>query len=179
LEDKFGGKRCPVISGSGSQFLPPVTPAIEIVVSFVAIPFIRKYLDGVLNGEALKELGEKHRETISSWFSKLENELETVVTVTNDLLKDYPKAVVCRRQETDFILEVDLDTKKLRAVLNKNHSTEARVKLPGSIVKAVRYIVENQTDQYLEEFKLHFDFQSKEWDLYATTPIKLSNEKLV
>ncbi len=126
LEDKLGGTRAPIIRGSGSNFLSPVTPAIGLAVSFVVAPFVRKYLDGLLKGDALKELGESHREEVASWFFKLEKELATIVAVTNDLLKDYPNAVVCRHQRTDLILEVDLDSSKLSIPLNKYDSDEAR-----------------------------------------------------
>ncbi|MBW4439642.1 MAG: hypothetical protein KME10_00125 [Plectolyngbya sp. WJT66-NPBG17] len=71
LEDKLGGNRYPIIRGSSSNFLSPVTPAIGLAISFVVAPFIRKYLDGLLKGDALKELGESHREEVASWFSKL------------------------------------------------------------------------------------------------------------
>jgi hypothetical protein len=173
LEEKFGGTRYPIIRGSGSNFLSPVTPAIGLVISFVVAPFIRKYLDGLLNGDALKELGESHNQEITSWFFKLEKELVTIVAVTNDLLKDYPNAVVCRHQETDLILKVDLGHNKLSISLNKYHSYEARAMIPGSIVKAVKYIVENQVEGSLGDFSLQYNSQSKEWCMHVTKLIKL------
>lgn len=176
LEDKFGGTRCPIIRGSGGDFLTPVTPAIELVVSFVVVPFIRKYLDGLLNGDALKEVGKSHREEVASWFLKLEKELATIVTVTNDLLKDYPNAVVCRQQKTDLVLKVDLGSDELSLALNRYHSDEARAMIPGSIVKAVKYIVENQIEGNLGDFSLQYNFQSKDWCMHVTTLIKLSEK---
>ncbi|MBD2081394.1 hypothetical protein [Leptolyngbya sp. FACHB-17] len=176
LEEKLGGTRCPIVRGSGSNFLSPVTPAIGLVVSFVIAPFIRKYLDGLLNGDALKEIGESHREEIASWFFKLEKELTTIVAVTNGLLKDYPHAVVCRHQKTDLILKVDLGNNQLSIALNKYHSDEARAMIPSSIVKAVKYIVENQLKGSLGDFSLQYNFQSKEWCMHVTTLIKLSEK---
>ncbi|WP_250121358.1 hypothetical protein [Chroococcidiopsis sp. CCMEE 29] len=174
LEDRLGGTRCPIIRGSGSNFLSPVTPAIGLAVSIVVAPFIRKYLDGLLKGDALKELGESHREEVASWFFKLEKELATIVAVTNDLLKDYPNAVVCHHQKTDLTLEVDLGSNKLSVTLNRYHSDEARAMIPGSIVKAVKYIAENQVEGSLGDFSLQYDSQSKEWCMHVTKLIKLS-----
>jgi hypothetical protein len=174
LEDKFGGTRGPIIQGSGSDFLSPVTPVIELAVSFVVVPFIKKYLDGFLNGDALKELGESHREEVASWFFKLEKELTTIVSVTNDLLKDYPNAVVCRHQKTDLILEVDLGSNKLSLALTRYDCDEARAMIPGSIVKAVKHIVENEVEESLGNFSLQYDYEAKEWCMHVTRLIKLS-----
>lgn len=176
LEDKLGGARYSVIRGSGSDFLSPVTPAIGLVVSLVAAPFIRKYLDGLLNGDALKNLGETHHEGIALWFSKLEKEFATIVEVTNDLLKDYPDAVVCRRQKTDLVLRVDLGSNKLSVALNRGHSNEARAKIPSSIVRAVKYIVENPVGENLGDFTLRYDSLAQEWRMHVTTLIKLSDK---
>jgi len=174
LEDKLGGTRSPIIRGSGSNFLLPVTPAIGLAISFVVVPFIRKYLDGFLKGDALKELGESHREEVESWFFKLEKELAIIVAVTNDLLKDYPYTVVCRRKKTDLILKVNLGSNQLSLTLNKYHSDEARAMIPASIVKAVKYIIENPVERNLGDFSLQYDSQSKEWCMHVTTFIKLS-----
>ena len=174
LEDRLGGTRCPIIRGSGSNFLSQVTPAIGLAVSFVVAPFIRKYLDGLLKGDALKELGESHREEVASWFFKLEKELAIIVAVTNDLLKDYPNAVVCRHQKTDLILKVDLGSNQLSVALSRYHSDEVRAMIPASIVKAVKYIIENSVEKNLGDFSLQYDSQSKEWCMHVTTLIKLS-----
>lgn len=174
LEDKLGGTRCITIGSSGSNFLSPVTPAIWLAVSFVVAPLIRKYLDGLLKGDALKELGESHREEVASWFFKLEKELGTIVAVTNDLLKDYPNAVMCRHQKTDLILKVDLGNNKLSVALNRHHSDEARAMIPSSIIKAVKYIVENEVEGSLGDFSLQYDSQSKGWCMHVTTSIELS-----
>ncbi|MBD1845153.1 hypothetical protein H6F89_17440 [Cyanobacteria bacterium FACHB-63] len=174
LEDRLGGERTLLAKGSGDIFLSPVSPAIGLVASFVVAPLIRKYLDGLLDGDALEELGESHREEVASWFFKLEEDITTIVAVTDDLLKDYPNAFVCRRQQTDLVLTVDLGSSKLGIVLNKYHPDEARETLPNSIVKAVKYIVENQVEGSLGDFSLQYDSQSEEWYMHVTMLIKLS-----
>jgi len=176
LEDKLGGtnaSKTPSGSGGSSHLLDP---SVWLLASFVVVPLIKKYLDGLLNGDALKGLGEGHRKEIESWFLKLEKDLGTIVLVTNDLLKDYPNAVVCRQQKTDLVLRVDLGCNKLNITLNKNHSDESRAMIPGSIVKAVKHIVEDQTEGNLGDFSLQYDPRSKEWCMYVTTLIKLSEK---
>jgi hypothetical protein len=174
LEDRLGGTRAPIIQGSGSNFLSLVTPAIELAVSFVVAPFIRKYLDGLLDADALKELGESHREGFTSWFFNLEKELSTIVAVSNDLLKEYPNAVVCRHQKTDLLLKVDLGSNKLRIALNRYDGDEAIAKIPDSIVKAVKHIIQNKVEGSLGDFSLQYDYEAKEWCMNVTTLIKLS-----
>lgn len=173
LEEKLGGNRYPIVSGRGDNFLSPVTPAIGLAVSFVVAPFIRKYLDGLLNGDALKEAGISHREEIASWFPKLEKDLATIIAITNDLLKDYPNAIVCRRQKTELMLKVDLGSNQLRVALSRYHSDEVRAMIPGNIVKAVKYIVENQLEENLGDFRLQYNYQSKEWCMHVTSLVKL------
>lgn len=175
LNERFGGSCYPVFQGSGdTTCLPAVTPAIGIIVSFIVAPLIRKYLDGFLSGDEIKALGENNREEISLWFSKLEQELDILAAVTNDLLKEYPKAFICRRQRTNLILETNLGKSKLSIALSKDHSQEARAAIPSSIVNAIKYLAENPTDGNLGDFILRYDSGKNKWLIYVTNVIDFS-----
>jgi hypothetical protein len=175
LDKRFGGSTFPVLQGSGSSYLASVvTPNVGILVSFIVAPLVRKYLDGLFNGDALKELGEDHRKEIKLWFSKLEQELDMVVAVTNDLLKEYPETLTCRRQRTDLILETNLGKSRLSIILNKHHSQEIRAAIPGSIVNAIKYLIENPAEEHVANFTLRYDSDEKKWLIHATNVINLS-----
>lgn len=177
LEEKFGGTRSPNgPSGRGDNYLSEVVPAVGIVVSFIVVPLIRKYLDGLFSGDALKELGERQHDAINLWFSKLEKELDMIVAITNDLLKEYPEALICRRQKTDLILKTDLGDIKLIVPLTRYHSKEIRAMVPGSIVRAIRYLAKNHAkDDNLGEFTLRYDHKEEKWFMHVTNVIDFSN----
>ncbi len=71
------------------------------------------------------------------------------------------------------MLEVDLDSSKLSITLNRYDSDEARAMIPSSVVKAVKYILENQVEGSLGDFNLRYDSLSREWYMYVTTLLKL------
>jgi hypothetical protein len=177
IEEKLGGSRYPNgPRGRGDNYLSAVAPAVEIGASFIVVPLIRKYLDGFFNGDVLKELGESHRNAINSWFSKLEKELDIVVATTNNLLKEYPEALICRRQRTDLILKTDLGDIKLSVALTRYHSEEIRAMIPSSIVRAVRYLAENYAKgNNFGDFTLYYDHDEKKWFMRATNVIDFSN----
>ncbi len=177
IDERFGGSTVPVLQGSGGSsdnFLSVLTPNVTIVISFIVFPLLRKYLDGLFNGDALKQLGEDHRKEINLWFSKLEQELDMVVAVTNDLLKEYPETLTCRRQRTDLILETNLGESRLSIILSRYHSKEVRAAIPGSIVDAVKYLIENRTEEHLGNFTLHYDSDKKKWLVHVTNVINFS-----
>ncbi|MBD2328963.1 hypothetical protein [Alkalinema sp. FACHB-956] len=174
LEERFGGSTYPVIRLSGDNYLSVVTPSVGILVSFIVAPLVRKYLDGFFNGDGLKELGETHREEITLWFSKLEQELDVVVAATNDLLQEYPETLICRRQRTDLILETNLGESKLSIALNRHHSQEIRAAIPSSIVNAIKYLIENPPEGHLGNFTLHYDSSKKKWLIHVTNVIDFS-----
>jgi hypothetical protein len=173
LEGKFGGTRYPKgPSGRGDNYLSAVAPAVGIVVSFIVVPLIRKYLDGIFNVDALKELGESHRDAINSWFSELEKELDMIVAITNNLLKEHPEALICRRQRTDLVLRTDLGDIKLSVALTRHHSEEIRAMIPHSIVRALRYLAENHAKgNNLGDFTLRYDHNEKKWFMHVTNVI--------
>lgn len=184
LEDEFGGKRSRLYVCSGSnEVILQVFPAIAVVISLINTPLATKYLNGLLNGDIAKDLGAKHREallSLKSWIlsSKLKTEISAIVAVTNNLIEEYPKSVVCYRKKTDFILKVEvLDKLILTVVLNKEYTSDVRAKIPASIIKALGYMVENQASSGMKNFKLIYDYSLKEWCLESTKVTRLSKEK--
>jgi hypothetical protein len=97
-----------------------------------------------------------------------------VVAVTNDLLKEYPETLTCRRQRTGLILETNLGESRLSIVLDRHHSQEVRAAIPVSIVNAIKYLIKNPTEEHLGNFTLHYDSGKKKWLIHVTNVIDLS-----
>lgn len=177
LQDKFGGTRSTPLVAAGSDGLIEFSFVLKLNLTIIIAPFIAKFLDGLLNGDELKRVGEDYRRRALKWFSQTEKEVAELIRETENLLIAYPNALVCKGLGTKIpiIIEVDEDLSKIKIFVEFDAELpeEAIRSLSLSISNAVSFIVGNKAMAGIEKLEMKFDYFSNEWFLQSITAIEI------
>ena len=170
LENELGGTRNPLVVRAGAIDLVTI---LEVVVSFIATaalqPILEKYFEGLFNADAIKGLGEHHREQILIWLNKLRSEIETSLKAMKFLSDIHVKSNSLGNEEAVALI-INIGHIPLFIVLNHNVITpNLLLSLPQGIVNAIKYIAENQLPEDSHVLQLYFDRFSEKW-LYLLAP---------
>lgn len=160
LQHEVGGNRRPYATRGGGIDL---VTFLEIAISFTAGPVLSKYFEGLFNAEALKQLGERHRQQISEWFLKLESDSSLLLRTVQYLL-DIERIPLSFEEERAFAIKIKLGRCDLYVVLNHvTRTPRLLLNLPKGIIKAIRFLAEKGVPEDAVVFQLYFDKISQEW----------------
>jgi len=172
LETEIGGKRKPYGMRGGAIDL---VTFLEIVISFVAgvaiRPVISKYFEGFFNADALKKLGEKHRQQIINWSTKLQDDIEIIIKAFERAYKTTVPITFQGKPEAVAIC-IHLGLSSFHIVLNhENVSPKLMRNLPKGVILALRYLAESSIPKDATALQLYFDKTSHSWKyLFMPTP---------
>jgi len=170
LEQELGGERRPYYMRAGALDLVTV---LELVVSVtVAVP-VSKYFEGLFLGDKAQSLGQKHREQILGWFSRLSSEIEHVVQVGQLLLKSrFVDVSLSIGGDGAIAIVVPIDSVYLYAVLNHTGiSKEVEHNLSKGLINAIKFLLTHPVPEDSIVLQLYFDKISKRWKyLLVPTP---------
>ncbi|MDI6759729.1 MAG: hypothetical protein QMD05_02765 [Candidatus Brocadiaceae bacterium] len=163
LEREFGGTREPYLLKAGAIDL---VTFFEIVLSFTVSltikPVISKYLEGFLNTDKVKQLGEEHRKIITDWFLRLESDVSKLI----DLIQRIDiKRIPIEDKERALAITIYLGKRTtLYVVLNHEARTpRLMANLPIGLTKAVRFLAERGIPEDALVCQLYFDKETEKW----------------
>ncbi|URD51261.1 hypothetical protein [Chroococcidiopsis sp. CCNUC1] len=171
LQNEVGGERSPYYSRGGAIDL---VAFFGVVVAFVIAPTLQsaaqKYLEGLLNLDELKNLGEGHRKQIFRWFQEIETRVYRLIRTIQAKQFLISRTFTFQQKEEALVLEVPTKFGTIYVVLNHKHISPTLLEnLPRGIVAAIRYLHENSLLEEGIAFQLYFDVASQEW-VYLFAP---------
>jgi hypothetical protein len=173
LQNKFSGTRTVPIMGAGADGFVEFSLTLKLNLSIIVAPFIAKFLDGLLNGDGLKQVGENYRKIFLRWFSKTEAEIMEIITEIENLLEAYPNVLVRKGSNTSIpiVIEVKQDRIKIKILIEYKPDLPKKAIeiLPLSISNAVCFFARNETKADTNEINMEFDFDSNKWILKSIT----------
>ena len=171
LQDEVGGERNPYSSRRGAICL---VTFLSIVATFIIVPTVQsavqKYLEGLLNFDGLKDLGEAHRKQVAIWFQKIGNEVRRLVRSVQENQFLIRKRFTFQQKEEALALEIPTKFGSIYIVLNHEYTSPTLLEnLPKAVVAAIRYLHEHPPLEESIVFQLYFDTSSQEW-IYLFAP---------
>lgn len=171
LQDEVGGERNPYSSRKGAIDL---VTFLSIVATFVIVPTlqsaVQKYLEGLLDFDGLKDLGEAHRKQIFIWFQRIGNEVLRLVRAVQEKQLLIRKPFTFQQKEEALALEIPTKFGNTYIVLNHKYISSTLLEnLPRAVVTAIRYLHENLPLEEAIVFQLYYDASSQDW-IYLFAP---------
>ena len=162
LEQQLGGERESYWMRYGAIGLVTI---LELVISVtIAVP-VSKYFEGLLLGDKAEKLGQKHREQIISWLSKLSSEIEQVIQIGQSLLKShFVDTSLSIGGDGAIAITIPINSIQLYAVLNHtNIPKEIERNLSEGLVTAIKFLLTHPVPEDSIAFQLYFDKTSTRW----------------
>lgn len=165
FEDVVGGNRQPHWGRVGGIDL---VTFLEIVISFTAgvtiTPLLKKYFEGLLNADELKNLGSKHRAEIRDWFKKVEDNIRKLIA---PIIEDQKPSIF----HTNFHIEgkalaLRVHFRDVECFIVLNHATISKSLLdsvPQAVTKVINYLITHGVPEDTHVIQIYYDIESEEW----------------
>lgn len=165
FENSVGGMRKPY--GMGARAIDLVT-IFEIVIPFttgVAVtPILKKYFEGLLNANELKNLGEKHRNEIAGFYNKVSSNLKQIVSpIQNSLGAIFPSYTL-QGVEKAAALRVEFGGIECFIVLNNASINEELInKIPEAVRSVIHMLMDYGLPEETHVLQLYYDREESNW----------------
>lgn len=161
LEKQFGGQKKPYYSKFGAL---DIVSFLEIAVSFSVLPYLKKYLEGLLSFDEAKKLGENHRDNLIKYYDYIESNVQKIVEVINyQYVSGLPK-IKFNENEKALVLFLPLGRLSIYVVINHLKINNILItKIPIGVKNAFKYILTNKLPDNLLSIQLYFSVKYKEW----------------
>lgn len=165
FENAVGGKRQPYGIRAGAIDL---LTFFDIVIPFTAgvalTPLVKKYFEGLLNADELKNLGEKHRLELANWYDKIGSNIKKLISP----VAHSPKAVLPRYtfqgSEKAAALRVDFGEIECFIVLNHTAINDELIsKIPETITSIIHNLMSFGLPEETHVLQLYYDRKNREW----------------
>lgn len=165
FEDVVGGNRKPYWARAGAIDL---VTFLDIVIPFTAgvalTPLIKKYFEGLLNADELKNLGSKHRVEIRDWFKKVENNIAKLISPIVD--DSNPAIFHINSQVKGKALALRVHFGHVECFIVLNHATISKSlieSVPRAVTNVINLLMIHGVPEDTHVIQIYYDIRSDEW----------------
>ena len=137
----------------------------------------KKYLEGLLNADGIKKLGEDHRAKLTEWTRSIAIDLAGIVAALSKLLDHGLPTLNYRGHAKALTLLIPIPAGQCYVTLNHARmSTRTLANLPRGIMRLLEFMSQGSLPQDCRLFQLYFDEVTHEWRyLLAPTTAGMGN----
>ena len=165
LEKEIGGKRAPCrIRGGAIDVVTFLEITLTWVVSTTLSQLFKKYIEGLLDADSVKKMGESHRAELKNWYSTVESQINSIVDSVERVRSITPIFTFQDHEECLALVFGLPNGASCYVVLNHPRMSSAMLKrIPQAVVNTLRYAIEDGLPADVRSAQSYYDRDTDSW----------------